>query len=210
MTRRFLYLFDPLCGWCYGAAPAIQWLRRQPGVVLTAQPVGLFAWQQAVPLARMRDHIRPADARIAALTGQPFSDAYFRQVIDDPDGRIDSGPATLALLQAEQQKPGSGLDLLADLQTARYVEGRDVTDAAVLDALAGRHGLALDPGDAAAGQAARRWAGEGAAMLDRAGGRGVPTLLLAQNPGQQAEAWRMVPSDYLYQRRERLAGLLQD
>jgi putative protein-disulfide isomerase len=203
MTARFLYLFDPLCGWCYGAAPAIRWLREQPGVVITPQPVGMFAWEQAIPLSRMRDHIRPADARIAALTGQVFSEDYFRHVIDAPDGVVNSGPATLALFRAEQQSPGSSLGLLADIQTARYGLGRDVTAAAELEALAARHGIALDLGDAAAEQAARRWAAEGAAMLERSGARGVPTLLQNQDTG-----WRSVPSDHLYQRRDRLAALL--
>jgi len=199
---RLIYLFDPLCGWCYGAAPAIRILRSLPDVSLRAWPVGMFAWEQAVPLARMRDHIRPADARIAAMTGQVFSEAYFSQVIDQPDGRVDSGPATVALYLAERETPGSSLNLLAAIQTARYVEGRDITDTTLLGSLAAAQGLDLDFSDAAALTAARHWAGEGAALLLRSGGRGVPTLL------HDAGQLQVVPSDYLYQRRDQLAALL--
>lgn len=29
-TKHVMYLFDPLCGWCYGASPAIQQLADGP------------------------------------------------------------------------------------------------------------------------------------------------------------------------------------
>lgn len=28
------YLFDPLCGWCYGAAPALSALAGEPGIAV--------------------------------------------------------------------------------------------------------------------------------------------------------------------------------
>ena len=36
------YLFDPLCGWCYGAAPALRQISAMPDVSLTLAPSGLF------------------------------------------------------------------------------------------------------------------------------------------------------------------------
>lgn len=201
-SATFTYLFDPLCGWCYGAAPAIARLRGMAGVTLKALPVGLFAWEQGVPLATMRDHIRPADARIAALTGQVFSEAYFERVVGQPDGRVQSGPATQALWLAEQAQPGAALTLLPAIQQARYVDGRDITDPAVLAALSGLDPVAI--ADAQTAATARAWAGEGAALLAAVGARGVPTLLMQDNAGRTG----VVPSNYLYQDRERLPQLL--
>ncbi len=37
------YLFDALCGWCYGAAPVIQGLAQHGAVTLELAPTGLFA-----------------------------------------------------------------------------------------------------------------------------------------------------------------------
>ena len=34
MSTHITYLFDPLCGWCYGAAPAVQRLAKDPSVSL--------------------------------------------------------------------------------------------------------------------------------------------------------------------------------
>ncbi|TIX61245.1 MAG: DsbA family protein, partial [Mesorhizobium sp.] len=36
------YLFDPLCGWCYGATPMLDRLEKS-GVVLELLPTGLFS-----------------------------------------------------------------------------------------------------------------------------------------------------------------------
>lgn len=203
MTKlTFTYLFDPLCGWCYGAAPAIARLRGMADVALKVLPVGLFAWENAVPLDRMRDHIRPADARIASLTGQTFSETYFDRVIGQADGRVQSGPATQALWLAEQAKPGAALDLLSAIQRTRYVDGRDITDAAVLAELGNLDVAAVT--DLRTEAAARTWAGQGAQMLSAVGARGVPTLLMHDAAGRTG----VVPSNYLYQDRDKLEQLL--
>ncbi len=206
--QQLTYLYDPLCGWCYGASSTLQWLRVQPDVALRALPAGLFAWERAVPLEAMRAHIRDADERIHQITGEDFSAAYFEQVVRQPDGRIDSGPATLAISILERRRPGRGLDLLRAIQLARYVDGRDVTDPAVLADLVAAQGMTgaefaaafADPDEL---RQARLWAGQGQVLLETSGGRGVPTLLL-----QGDRQVQIVPSSYLYHDRGALQQLL--
>lgn len=204
-TPRFIYLFDPLCGWCYGAAPGLQQLMALAGDGhVRLQPVGLFAWDQARSLAGMAAHIRTADERIATLTGQPFSEAYFDAVIGAAGGMLDSGPATQALFAAEQAKPGSVAPLLAAIQAARWREGRDIMDRAVLDAIAQALGLPPLASESHAAKAgAQAWAAQGAQLLQQSGAQGVPTLLRLRDGRAQT-----VPTDYLYQGRDRLAELL--
>jgi hypothetical protein len=42
MDKTLYYLFDPLCGWCYGATPAVAGLLAIPGVSVELLPTGLF------------------------------------------------------------------------------------------------------------------------------------------------------------------------
>ena len=42
-TVTVTYLFDPLCGWCYAAAPVLARLQATPGVQVVLAPTGLFA-----------------------------------------------------------------------------------------------------------------------------------------------------------------------
>jgi putative protein-disulfide isomerase len=131
MTHRFLYLFDPLCGWCYGASAGISILASRPGVTVDLAPTGLFAGDGVRALdAGMTSHIWAADQRIAQMTGAAFTERYRDQVI--AGGRLDSGPATLALTAVSLSAPAREREALSAIQSARYVEGADITDPAIL------------------------------------------------------------------------------
>jgi len=43
MSVILTYLFDPLCGWCYGASPMLHKLSQQENVTLELAPTGLFS-----------------------------------------------------------------------------------------------------------------------------------------------------------------------
>ena len=49
-TVTVTYLFDPLCGWCYAAAPVLARLQATPGVQVVLAPTGLFAGAGARPM----------------------------------------------------------------------------------------------------------------------------------------------------------------
>lgn len=196
MTRRILYLFDPLCGWCYGASDKLARLDGQSGIIVTPMPTGLFSGHAA---PRMDDafaaHAWANDQRIARLTGQVFSDAYRSRILGDRTARMDSGPATLALTAVALTDPARQIAALRAIQTARYVEGRDVTSTDVLGQIL--QDLSLDAAAAlfqAADQplqdAHRDRIAAARDLLRRFGVTGVPTFILEDAQGQ-----RLIPSD---------------
>ena len=70
---RIIYLFDPLCGWCYGAGPALEKLAQLDGVTVDLAPTGLFAGGASRPMDKhFAAYAWQNDQRIARLTGQPF------------------------------------------------------------------------------------------------------------------------------------------
>ena len=95
-TYRFTYLFDPLCGWCYAAAPALERIAERHGDSLRLVPTGLFS--ELRPVATIADHARANDDRIQELTGQPFTNAYHQGVMRAPGGLLSSLPLTRALV----------------------------------------------------------------------------------------------------------------
>ena len=79
---RLTYLFDPLCGWCYGAGPALEQLSQLDNVAVELAPIGLFAGEGARPMdASFAAYAWQNDQRIARFTGQPFTAAYRHQVL---------------------------------------------------------------------------------------------------------------------------------
>jgi len=199
------YLFDPLCGWCYGAAPMIARLRSEADIDLASVPSGLFAEDGAFPASEaFAAHAWSADQRIAAMTGQVFSEVYRRDVLGNRAARIDSGPATLALAAVRLSEPDREWEALKAIQSARYVDGLDNGDAAtvgaiLVDADFGAAVLRYRDPDAALLSGYRAMIDEGRAVMRRFAIRGVPALIL----GQGASA-RPLGADYLFGDADRL------
>ncbi|MBI3144690.1 MAG: DsbA family protein [Pseudogulbenkiania sp.] len=205
MTNAVLhYLYDPLCGWCYGAAPLVTAARAIPGLGVALYGGGMMSGANRQPVSEaLRNYVMPHDHRIAALTGQAFGSAYFDGLLRDTGAVFDSTPPITAILAAEALA-GCGADLLKRLQIAHYVEGQRIADTEVLGQLAADIGL--DPAAFAAefarqnGAATQAHIAASRALLARVGGRGFPTFALQQgetltllDAGRffgQPEAWR--------------------
>lgn len=136
MSIVIRYLFDPLCGWCYGAAPGVSVLAAAPNVKIELLPTGLFSGERASPMSSdFAAYAWSNDQRIHQLTGQIFSDHYKQAVLGNFQQRFDSGPATLALTAVSVTDPRREFEALKAIQSARYIDGKNVTDIEVLAAL---------------------------------------------------------------------------
>ena len=174
------YIHDPLCGWCYGAAPLVSAARGL--MTVRAHGGGMMAGDARQPVTpALRSYVMQHDRRIAQLTGQPFGAAYFDGLLRDASAVFDSEPPITAVLAAEQLQ-GRGLDLLARMQQAHYLEGRRIADEAVLHELAvglGLDGPAFDAAfESCRGQPVQAHMASSRELLARVGGGGYPTFVL--------------------------------
>lgn len=190
MRTAVTYLFDPLCGWCYGASPVVQQLGQQASIQLELAPSGLFAGGGRTMDAAFEDFAWSNDQRIAKLTGQRFTEDYRRQVLGHLGSRFDSATATLALTAVSLSEPQRELEALRALQEARYVQGLDTCDMSVVEKLLRDLGLAaaadrLDASDAEllAANAARIQKARG--LMQTFGAQGVPALVVSDDKGSR-------------------------
>jgi len=190
MRTAVTYLFDPLCGWCYGASPVVQQLGQQASIQLELAPSGLFAGGGRTMDAAFEDFAWSNDQRIAKLTGQRFTEDYRRQVLGHLGSRFDSATATLALTAVSLSEPQRELEALRALQEARYVQGLDTSDMSVVEKLLRDLGLAaaadrLDASDAEllAANAARIQKARG--LMQTFGAQGVPALVVSDDKGSR-------------------------
>jgi putative protein-disulfide isomerase len=174
------YIYDPLCGWCYGAKPLVQAAQQVLPVVVHAGGMMSGANRQRVS-PQLRDYVMPHDRRIAEYTGQPFGEAYFEGLLRDHSAVFDSTPPIAAVMAAESID-GRGLQMLGRLQTAHYVEGRRIADESVLFELARELGYSEDT-FAAAFKSVDTTAHVKASreLLAQLGGQGFPTLALERD-----------------------------
>jgi putative protein-disulfide isomerase len=182
------YIFDPLCGWCYGAAPLVEAARAVPGLSVAFHGGGMMTGsnrRQITP--EWRSYVLPHDRRIEQLSGQPFGDAYVNGLLNDTTAMMDSEPPITAILAAEVLAD-KGLDMLQRLQRAHYVDGLRIADLPVLVSLAqelGLDGAAFQAEYARqAGAATQQHIDASRALLAQVGGQGFPTFVLDDGSGK--------------------------
>lgn len=133
--KRIFYFADPMCSWCWGFSPVIARIAVEAG---ERAPVRLVAGGLRVgttePMdARAKAVVREHWEHVQAATSQPFDFAFFAR-----EGFVyDTGPACRAAVAMRNLAPEQTLAYLEALQRGFYADGRDVTDPAVLAALAG-------------------------------------------------------------------------
>ena len=204
---RVSYLFDPLCGWCYGAGPALERLGQLDDVTLELMPTGLFAGEGARPMdAQFAAYAWQNDERIARLTGQPFSEIYRSRVLGHAGGMFDSAPATLGLIAVRVTEPVREREALKALHRARYVDGEDIASLAgageilrSIDLLAAAERLRAE-----LKQTYRRRIEAARSEMQRFGISGVPALLV----GDGAER-HLLQGNLLFGRFDLLVSQLQ-
>ncbi|WFU05453.1 DsbA family protein (plasmid) [Rhizobium sp. CB3171] len=185
-----VYLFDPLCGWCYGASLVIERLHLA-GVELELLPTGLFTGGGAREMdASLAAYAWSNDQRIERLSGQPFSEDYRSKVLNRPGSLFDSGPATLAITAAGLADHRRRLDALRLIQRARYVKGLDITSVPVLAGLFESEGLSeaarlLTEGSVELLDANRQLIAQGQDLFRQHGANGVPALVVEGNGHQR-------------------------
>ncbi|MFJ2987629.1 DsbA family protein [Collimonas sp. NPDC087041] len=202
------YIYDPMCGWCYGAAPLLQAARQIDGLDIVLHGGGMMTGSNRRQVSpALRNYVMQHDHRIAAMTGQVFGDNYFNGLLLDTTATFDSEPPITAILAADAIA-GQGLELLERIQHAHYVDGRRVADLAVLRDLAAAVGLEPTQFDSTfaelSGAATQAHIARSRALLTQVGGQGFPTFALQRgeriemlDTGRflgQADAWKAVLS----------------
>jgi putative protein-disulfide isomerase len=181
MSVRLHYAYDPLCGWCYAAAPLVKALRDTGRMTLVLHGGGMLTGPRRRCMDDVfRDLIRFHEQRMHQLSGQPFGKPYTDGLLRDPSVIYDSEPPTLAILIVDALT-ARGDEMYAALQQAHYVDGRKIMDRDVLAMLASSLGIERVAFD-------RQWEIEAARVghhyakthdwLARVGGQGFPTLAL--------------------------------
>jgi putative protein-disulfide isomerase len=182
MTQATLHcIYDPFCGWCYGAAPLLLAAAGLDGLTVRLHGGGMMAGarRQAVTES-LRGFVMQHDERIAAMSGQPFGAGYVDGLLRDTGAVFDSEPPTTAIVAADAF--GKAVAMLDRIQKAHFVEGRRITDALVLAGLGEEIGI--DPvafqeefGRVSGGLTQQHIA-DSRGFLQRVGGAGFPTFVL--------------------------------
>ncbi|MBF9253628.1 DsbA family protein [Pontibacter sp. 172403-2] len=131
---HLIYVMDPMCSWCYGFAPQLQKLKQAQEDKLKFKLVmgGLRPGTTKPMDTGMRDSIRHHWQEVEKATEQPFN----YTLLERNDFVYDTEPACRAVITMRYLKPEAELEMAEAIQNAFYAQGSDVTQPAILAAIA--------------------------------------------------------------------------
>jgi putative protein-disulfide isomerase len=178
------YIADPLCGWCFGAAPLLAASQKVENLPIQLHLGGLFSApnNQQVDAAMVR-YIMSHHERITQLTNQTPAEKM-SQLLNSGTAVLDSTPPIKACLAAEQAG-GNILSYYQALIKAHFIDGLRITEEETLVQIAAECGINIDNFQNAfnvlSEAAVVKHINDSRILLQTIGGQGFPTFVLEQN-----------------------------
>jgi len=141
--NTILYIFDPICGWCYGFSGTIVDLfnKRKDEFNFEVIAGGMITGSRIAPYSTMKNYIHGAYKRVEDMTGAKFGQAYLHDLLASSDKLMNSEPPSRALVTFRTFLPEQVVLYAHELQKKQYVEGRDFNDTSVYEELATKFGI---------------------------------------------------------------------
>lgn len=140
---KVIYVYDPLCGWCYGFSPVMQKLHSQYGnsVQFEVLSGGMITGDRVQPIKTMANFIRKAYKEVERGTGVKFGKRFTGKILDEGTAIFSSIPPSQALTAFKQLSPSKALAFAHEIQQAIYGEGIEPTNVSHYAILAQKLGV---------------------------------------------------------------------
>ncbi len=141
---ELLYVFDPLCGWCYGFSPVITRLKNELNSDVDFLVLSGGMVRESGPIGEMADYIKTAYKVVEDTTGVKFGEKFLNGVLENREAIFSSVPPAKALAVLRLHKPGECIEIAARLQNAIYYDGINIDDYVAYSEIAKEFGMEPD------------------------------------------------------------------
>lgn len=142
MQAEFIYIYDALCGWCYGYGPVTKQVQEKYGEQFkyTVLSGGMVLRERVGPIRDIADYIRGALKTVEERTGVVFGQ-NFMEVMNEGSRILNSMKPSEALQAYKKLSNKEPIRFAHAIQTAFYKEGKDLNQNGVYVELAKEFGL---------------------------------------------------------------------
>ncbi len=122
------YIYDGLCGWCFGFSPVIKKIAADFSNKLNLEVLsgGMVTGPRIGPIKEMASYIRQAAPRVTEITGETFGDAYLNDVLSSDSIISNSLPPAIALAILKEKAPDKQVHFAHSIQNLMFREGKDL------------------------------------------------------------------------------------
>lgn len=126
MRPKILYVYDALCGWCYGFSPVMQalFVAYQGRVDFDVLSGGMILGDRVGTINEKAPFIKTAYRQVEEVTGVLFGEAFLKDMMGGGDMQLNSLKPGLALTTLKALEASKIVPFTHALQRAVYFDGR--------------------------------------------------------------------------------------
>ncbi len=143
---KVVYVYDALCGWCYGFSPVMEKLYQNYSGALAFEVVsgGMVVGEGVGPISEMATYIKSAYPVVEKTTGIKFGKAFVDGMLEKGTAVMSSEKPATALSWVKNNRPDLALAFAAALQKMIYHDGLGPDDDESYRGLAQKFGFDFD------------------------------------------------------------------
>ena len=128
-NREIIYIWDPLCGWCFSFSPVISRLIAEFSGNIAFEIIsgGLAIGERVGPVSQKAVFIKKRLPDVERISGVKFGEKYI-QLLDEGTSINDSLPPSIAFNVFKSFQPANSLKFAASIQHAHFSEGKDLNN----------------------------------------------------------------------------------
>jgi putative protein-disulfide isomerase len=140
---KIIYVYDALCGWCYGFSPVMEAFAANYGEEVEVEVVsgGMIRGSRIGRIGEVAAYIAEAYKEVERGTGVVFGEAFLNDILKDGQAIFTSIPPAIALSVFKTLRPAQSLAFASSLHKAIYFDGIAPDDFEAYGRLAEAFGL---------------------------------------------------------------------
>lgn len=140
---KVIYVYDALCGWCYGFSPVMLEFQEKYKNELTIEVIsgGMVTGDRIGPIGEVASYISWAYKDVEKATGVKFGSAFLENTLKKGEAIFTSIPASIALSIFKTADSTQSLQFASALQKAIYFDGMEPENTTAYGQIAEKFGL---------------------------------------------------------------------
>lgn len=141
---KVLYIYDPMCGWCYGFSNVIDLIKTKYSTYFNFEIYsgGMIIGNSVKPAYEMSSYILNAYKRVEYMTGVKFGEKYL-DIFKEGSYILNSETACIALTAIKEIKPELAFEFAKEIQYAHFFEGQSLNAFITFENIANKLGVNL-------------------------------------------------------------------
>ncbi len=129
MKHKVIYIYDALCGWCYGFSPVMQQLHEKYAGRLEFEVLsgGMIMGLRAGIIGEVAPYIKKAYPDVENGTGIKFGEPFLQNILEPGTAIFSSELPGIALTVFRKHLPAQVLSFAHALQNALYRDGIELS-----------------------------------------------------------------------------------